>query len=72
MMGAAERAVKASLAGKGYAAVVRAAEGLDKSKKRPKRKREPWVENLMTKIKEILYAEKTYADKKFPPTGRMK
>ena len=68
MMGAAERAVKASLAGKSYAGVVKAAEKLDEPK--PKRKREPWVEKLMTKIKEILYAEKTYAGKKFPPTGR--
>lgn len=73
-MGAAERAIEARLAGKGYAGIVKAAEQtrIEKPKKKRKRKPEAWVTNLMTKIKEVLYAEKTYAGKKFPPTGRMK
>lgn len=70
-MGAAERAIEARLAGKGYAAVMRAAEDLDIPTAKPKkRKRSEWLEYIKTKIREIRYGGKTYAGKKFPPSGR--
>lgn len=70
-MGAAERAIKARLAGKGYAAIMRQAEGLDIPTAKPKkRSRSGWLDYIKTKIREVYYGEKAYAGKKFPPSGK--
>jgi hypothetical protein len=70
-MGAAERAVKAAGKGKGYAAIMRAAEGLEgpnvmpptkqKPKPKPKPPREPsdsWIEKLIIRVKKYLTKQK--------------
>lgn len=49
--GVAERAIRARLAGKGYAAVMREAEGLNISTAKPKkRKRSEWLGYIRTAI----------------------
>lgn len=54
MADAAERAIKARLAGKGYAAIVRAAEELDRKKPKKKKKKKKSKVKRLSRLRRIL------------------